>query len=230
MSTILAVHLHSRSDILFSEHSQTIVTFIVGVESVKKNFVVHKHLAAAHSPFFKAAFESPMIEGTTQTMRLEDIEVETFGVLVHWMYTKEIKAGLGTFINDKGAPDFDFVTLAKVWKLAERALMPLLQDAIMAELFKKRDTGTIESLVKFTKFFTASEGISRLKGFAILHILWERKDDQLRFLIPRLPRHILNLVVSLMSCTVILNYYEKGCGFDEFFFLIDGAIDLKLKK
>ncbi|KAH9222242.1 hypothetical protein DL95DRAFT_402217 [Leptodontidium sp. 2 PMI_412] len=154
-------------------------------------------------------------ESDTQTIRLEDIEVETFGVLVHWMYTKEIKDGLGTFINDKGAPDFDFVTLAKVWKLAERALMPLLQDAITAELFKKRDTGTIESLVKFTKFFTASEGISRLKGFAILHILWERKDDQLRFLIPRLPRHILNLV---------------GCGFDEFFFFIDGAIDLKLKK
>ncbi|KAG4428472.1 hypothetical protein IFR05_016041 [Cadophora sp. M221] len=74
----------------------TMVTFIIGAESVEKAFLV----------------QAP--SSITQTMRLEDIGVETFGVLVHWIYANEIKDRLGAFINDNGAPDFDYVTLAKV--------------------------------------------------------------------------------------------------------------------
>lgn len=45
-----------------------IVTPIIGLRSSKQSFVVHKHAACAHSLFFKAAFESKMLEGNNQVM------------------------------------------------------------------------------------------------------------------------------------------------------------------
>ncbi|PVH87821.1 hypothetical protein DL98DRAFT_581057 [Cadophora sp. DSE1049] len=50
--------------ISFSQHSQTMVTFVIGPDPIKKTFLVHKHLAAASSPFFKAAFENSMVESS----------------------------------------------------------------------------------------------------------------------------------------------------------------------
>ncbi len=61
------------------------VTFIVDADPIKQIFLVHKSLACAQSPFFKAAFESQMTEDITQSMRLEDVEAETFGLLVNWV-------------------------------------------------------------------------------------------------------------------------------------------------
>lgn len=34
-----------------------------------------------------------MVEGATQSIRLEDLDVSTFGALVHWLYTQEIEEG-----------------------------------------------------------------------------------------------------------------------------------------
>lgn len=42
------------------------VSFIVDTEEMKQTFLVHRNVACTHSPFFKAAFESDMIEGSTQ--------------------------------------------------------------------------------------------------------------------------------------------------------------------
>jgi hypothetical protein len=57
------------------------VSFDVDKDDTMQRFMVHKDVAAFHSPFFKAAFQSQMIEGQTQTMRLDDVEAETFGLL-----------------------------------------------------------------------------------------------------------------------------------------------------
>ncbi|CZT50076.1 uncharacterized protein RSE6_11000 [Rhynchosporium secalis] len=69
---------------------QTMVTFRVGAESIKETFLIHKIFACAHSPLFNAAFESELIEGSTQNMQLEDIDPHVFGLLVDWLHNKEI--------------------------------------------------------------------------------------------------------------------------------------------
>ncbi|PVH87826.1 hypothetical protein DL98DRAFT_581062 [Cadophora sp. DSE1049] len=204
----------------FSSHSQTMVTFIVGAEPDKQSFLVHKHLASAHSSFFKAAFESPMVEGTTQTMRLEDVEVETFGVLVHWMYTGEIKAGLGSFTNDKGAQDYDLTKLAKVWKLAERVLMPRLQNATIIDMFINRKLAGDGSLVKVANFVfpNQSEPPSNLRKLIFQLVAFESAGARYERNVDLLPYILLRQIsISLSRIYGLSKKGRRGClGIDGF--------------
>jgi hypothetical protein len=61
------------------------VTVIVSKAPTEQKFVVHKELICFHSPFFNAAFNGKFIEGQTQEMRMDDVDEETFGQLVHWL-------------------------------------------------------------------------------------------------------------------------------------------------
>ncbi|PVH87828.1 hypothetical protein DL98DRAFT_581064 [Cadophora sp. DSE1049] len=161
------------------------VTFVVGPESTKQSFVVHKNAACAHSPFFKAAFESKMLEGTTQTMRLDDVDEKTFGMLVHYLYTSQLETSL-YIINDPrelkeaGLPydpnllDYDLVQLVKLWKLGERVLMPLLQNKVMAELFcvtRSLASASEDQLKQFVEFVSENSGMSPGDGKDVLREL-----------------------------------------------------------
>jgi hypothetical protein len=103
------------------------VTFIVDKDEVKQTFMVHKAVAAFHSSFFKAAFESKMIEGQTQTMRLEDVEGNIFGLLNSWLYTEKIDPSIFQFREH-------LHTLCKLWELARRCLIPKLQHAVIIRI------------------------------------------------------------------------------------------------
>jgi BTB/POZ domain len=61
------------------------VTIIVSKPPTEQKFVVHKELICFHSPFFHAAFNGKFTEGQTQEMRMDDVDEETFGQLVHWL-------------------------------------------------------------------------------------------------------------------------------------------------
>jgi len=70
---------------LLSSKPQQFVTIIVSKASTEQKFVIHKELICFHSPFFNAAFNGKFIEGETQEMRMDDVDEETFGQLVHWL-------------------------------------------------------------------------------------------------------------------------------------------------
>lgn len=57
-------------------------------------------------------------------MVIEDIEAPAFGLLVHWLYTRKLKKG-------EGEDDPGLLLLAKVWALAERFIMPRLQNFVL---------------------------------------------------------------------------------------------------
>jgi hypothetical protein len=99
----------------------TFVTIVVGPDSEQTTFQIPKELLCFYSPVFRTAFASGFSEGLTQTMKIEDVETEVFGLLVHWLYRKEIEDG-----NTVGVLD-----LIKLWLLAERYIMPELQNATM---------------------------------------------------------------------------------------------------
>ena len=75
-----------------------------------------------------------MAEGNTQMMRLDDVEAETSGLLVSWMYNHKIEEQTSfTFKNEE--PDIDenfnsqdsthsLMPLIKLWKLGQRMLIP----------------------------------------------------------------------------------------------------------
>ena len=59
-------------------------------------------------------------------MTLTDVEIQPFGLLIHWMYQQEIEGG----------KDGDIVQLAKLWLLGERFLIPKLQNEAMDLLYE----------------------------------------------------------------------------------------------
>lgn len=93
--------------------------------SQEHKFLIHKDFICYHSPFFAAAFNGPFQEGTTQTMKLEDVEANVFGILVDWVYTQEVA--------DK-SKKLDLATYAKLWILADRFLMRRMQNDVMKKV------------------------------------------------------------------------------------------------
>lgn len=75
------------------------------------------------SLFFKAAFKGEFAEGQSQTMSLDEVNSEVFGLLVHWLYTREI------FLKGLKVVDGQTIiqeTLAALWFLTDQLIMPLL--------------------------------------------------------------------------------------------------------
>ena len=102
------------------------VTIIVS--DAKLNYVVHKQLITFYSPFFDRAFNGNFIEGETQTMTLEDVDGNIFGLFVNWLYTQKVcHAG---FEPDK----LEAIEMAILWTLAGRFMIPKLQNQIMPDL------------------------------------------------------------------------------------------------
>ncbi|KAL2064012.1 hypothetical protein VTL71DRAFT_4506 [Oculimacula yallundae] len=154
---------------------QTMVTFIVG--KPKQVFFVHKNAACAHSLFFKAAFESKMIEGSTQTMHLEDVDVKAFGRLVDWIYNKDVSGFdpiqtslqdmiLGPYTNNDKC---DLYT--NIWKLAERTMMPGLQNAAMSQLHSHFEKPRKDDIIRLSHIAFQDENDTVLKKLAIYHAL-----------------------------------------------------------
>lgn len=97
------------------------VSFIVGSNGVK--FSTFKNLACFHSPFFNGAFNGPFVEGQSQEIKFEDVGVEEFGQLVHWMCCGKIE------IDKVG-----LLTAAKLWCIADRFMIPVLQNVAVKHI------------------------------------------------------------------------------------------------
>ncbi|CZT46406.1 uncharacterized protein RSE6_06830 [Rhynchosporium secalis] len=67
-----------------------LVTFRVGRGNDREDFSVHKEFACQGSPVLKAAFNSPFIEGITQTYELDDVRPAVFRMCVTWIYRQKV--------------------------------------------------------------------------------------------------------------------------------------------
>ncbi|PVH78683.1 hypothetical protein DL98DRAFT_590032 [Cadophora sp. DSE1049] len=106
--------------------AQTFVTFYVGIEPDPQSFILHKTLACHSSPVFEAAFKSQFVEGQTQSMNFDDVEPDTFALLVDWMYLQKVQRP-----DNKAISHPEYV---KIWVLAERCLIPRLQNQAIISL------------------------------------------------------------------------------------------------
>ncbi|KAE9376554.1 hypothetical protein N431DRAFT_288501, partial [Stipitochalara longipes BDJ] len=112
---------------------QCFVTILVGDDSELRPFTLHKDILCKDSPFFDRAFNGNFKEGETQTMILEDIEPSIFGLFLCWLYSGDIaqrKVGEKEEETLNQTP----VQLAKLWILAERFMMPKLQNSVINEI------------------------------------------------------------------------------------------------
>jgi len=95
----------------------------VGNKSDATKFTVHKAFLTYESPFFEAAFNGKFKEGKTQVIELEDVYPDEFNLLVTWVYERQVALKIGN--------SADLLVAARLWNLAERCLMPTLQNTAM---------------------------------------------------------------------------------------------------
>ncbi|KAH6715745.1 hypothetical protein BKA61DRAFT_672035 [Leptodontidium sp. MPI-SDFR-AT-0119] len=72
----------------FENDPTLFVTFLVGPNAVE--FRIHREVIYQQCNVFKAAFESTMIEGQTQTYTLPDISEQCFSLFVQWTYAQKL--------------------------------------------------------------------------------------------------------------------------------------------
>jgi hypothetical protein len=117
------------------------VTLLVGKIRVKK-FVIHKDFACYYSPVFQTRFNDDLIEGQlVKEFELEDVSEDTAKFLVQWIYHQtltiaQIENG-GTYIRT------EWCALHQLWVLADKLLIPRLQNAVLRYLIQIRDLAKI---------------------------------------------------------------------------------------
>lgn len=87
---------------------------------------MHKAIACHHSPVLNKAFNGLFLEGQTQTFTIEDFkQPNAFYYIQSWMYTQQTDSWKLEY--GASCP----VRIFHVWILADRLLMPRLQNAVM---------------------------------------------------------------------------------------------------
>ncbi|KAN0122683.1 hypothetical protein V8E51_001009 [Hyaloscypha variabilis] len=117
-----------------------LVTIYAGSKPDAKSVVVHKDFACHYSPVFKAAFNSSFVEGQTQEYRVDEEDEEVIRPLVHWLYTQQLM-----FTEPQKRPRLTWMKsrerelcLVKLWVLADKILIPQLQNMTLDVLDERR--------------------------------------------------------------------------------------------
>ena len=139
------------------------VTIIVS--DAKLNYVVHKQLITFYSPFFDRAFNGQFIEGETQTMTLEDVDGNTFGLFVNWLYTQKV-------CHPGSKPEkLEVMEMAMLWTLAGRFMIPKLQNQIMPDIELAMADGEWNIIFPVYKYAYEVEEATKLKVAAVQDLL-----------------------------------------------------------
>lgn len=131
------------------------MVLIHGPGDSAEHFHIHRTFAICRSPIFKAAFEGPYLEAQSQTYKIDGpFDDNAIRILAHWIYTMKIDfehikdPKTGELLElpdepvelegDERTPGIDtFIdALVQLWVLADRLLMPKLQNAAMKSFDK----------------------------------------------------------------------------------------------
>ncbi|TVY44544.1 hypothetical protein LOCC1_G003360 [Lachnellula occidentalis] len=102
-------------------------------EVTKKTFLVHKAILCHYSSFFNAAFNGGFAEDAAQELDLPDTGPILFSIFVEWIYSQRVTMSITTWNND-------ILTLTKLWVLADRCLVPRLQNETLGYIEDSRVT------------------------------------------------------------------------------------------
>jgi hypothetical protein len=148
-------------------------------------FVFHRNLISHYSPFFAAAFKGNFKEGLSQEMTLE-ADFKAFGVFSNWLYTQ-------TILDSEGYQP-DMCSLAHLWILADRFLVPRLQNKVVDNLhyILNRGRENVSDFLAFCKIADEhAEGDNPLTLLAASLLTFSPRGSIDHFL-DQVPRSILS--------------------------------------
>ncbi|TGO12446.1 hypothetical protein BTUL_0088g00220 [Botrytis tulipae] len=145
---------------LLASFSET-VKLIVGPKDGTRTFLVHKDMLCTASPVFEAGFKPEWQKGGDATMELPEDDPIYFAPLVYWIYNNEIVYPCGSLTSPMGE-------LAKVYQLAEKYMMPRLQnDLIDSLVYETITNGQFLVPRNVSSIFGNSPAASKLRIFAV---------------------------------------------------------------
>lgn len=154
------------------------VKLYAGNEPETEPFIVHKDWACKASPVLAAAFNSEFLEGQTQEYRLDMSarDGDVVQLLVSWIYTHKLELEPLSAAEVQQAPKAEQIRirsrhssyLAKLWVLADKLLMPRLQNEVI-ECFCKSNasTGCCFSIPIVRYIYENTNENSRLRKFLL---------------------------------------------------------------
>ncbi|KAH7360630.1 hypothetical protein BKA65DRAFT_189714 [Rhexocercosporidium sp. MPI-PUGE-AT-0058] len=143
---------------LSDEHHEMVTVILKSndPDMPEKKYIIHKSIACYHSPVLDKAFNGPYTEGQTQVMTIEDFDrPDAFGAIQSWMYTQNTDGW-----KDEMGEEHDR-KLYFVWILADRLIMPKLQNQVMNLLMDIR----IFSLLWLGFIYKNTSPESKLRSF-----------------------------------------------------------------
>ncbi|KAF1970412.1 hypothetical protein BU23DRAFT_383709, partial [Bimuria novae-zelandiae CBS 107.79] len=107
-----------------ANHFSTTSEILIGSGPKTIRFLIHTSLLTTQSPYFRAALTGPFLETITQSLRFADVSVDTFELLVTWLYTGSLTS---PFKDGKPA----YYTLLHLYILADRFCFEGLRNYIV---------------------------------------------------------------------------------------------------
>ena len=164
-----------------------------------------------------------MVEGNTQMMRLDDVEAETFGLLVSWMYNHKIeeqpsftsKIGKSDVEEDFNSQDArpNLMPLIKLWKLGQRMLIPALQNDAMQMIYSMIDGASDAHIIQVAQLTRFEEELSSLRDLIIYKLARTWNPGYLERLAAVLPVDIVIGVTLQLKEQVHMDESWNGGGY-----------------
>ena len=180
-----------------------------------QKFVVHKEFACHYSSVLKTAFNSNFIEGQTQTYRLQETTERAIRLLIHWFYTQKLDTFVPKpeegqreeYLEVKHSQD---MSLVELWILAEKLLLPTLQNLVAREIEQRRHQSKAISTASLHYVYEKTERGSLLRRlmvdmcFSHLNILSYMKRPE------RYPQEMLIELVTTFGNAIASSDRSKG--------------------
>ena len=115
----------------------------------------------------KAAFNSNFVEGQTQTYKLDDITNDTFTLFVQWIYKQTLE-------NPTEASEISkhWAALTRLWVLAEKILIPHLQNQVLTNFDEYRKSIHNISTSEIPFIYENTKVGSPLRILIVNHCAW----------------------------------------------------------
>lgn len=104
------------------------------IPALTQRFTVIQGFLTEHSAFFEAACRNEWLESTTRTIRLPDVNENTFFAYLYWMHKEKIpfddgceRGACPTIYDNEARPTLDEIN--KLWLLADRLMTAKLRNA-----------------------------------------------------------------------------------------------------
>jgi hypothetical protein len=89
----------------------------------------HRSVLSSHSGYFAHVLRQlPTAQDGTDSITLEDVHPECFGILLNWMYSKKVES------------KSNLIKLMLLWELGERFGIPAFQNSVMNHMVPAIET------------------------------------------------------------------------------------------